>query len=1326
MHLDNIKRFKNGGLDTDSAPEDVDQNDVIGCVNIRNTGSQGQDAGYSDSIESNTLLAGMLLAGLNDCNGGGALEDIRKAAIFRTNSAGFNQILLYDYDSNAYTPIFTDITDSAGETILPLDPQNWVNCFLVNDTYLIATARNLEVFYTNLTKLASGAYGTVLAEDLMLLKPQCMIPPTGTYGSDTGQPSNNLYGKLPQIIVQWVNDEFNYSAWSTRSKRLTPFQQNTPVTGVDVTQNNYIIVSVNIGSVRATIINIAYQFEDTGQFYQFKTVDRAHVLALPNTAVDVDTEINEAYDPATNLYSFAWYNNNVVTPIPTTETDLDYDFIWPSNASGLLNGNIAGIGDWNTLYDRPTTDVTISAVGYNPNIAIPAGTYPDPLRTAGFFPGSSGSGAGNHKRIMSITLGGTPHTGDSILVRVADIRNATNVKSYNYIVPSALDGNLAGVVAAYSIFFPSSSYALNGDGTYTITWTDDPYFGGQLFSVALFFAGASVANSIESVLDNSNYQLAIRYRDKYGRPFPLCTGNQYFVATPSYAQVSGNAVEITITINTVNAPEGAYDYQILITRPPVTKVLDTTASVLNYLGAWNASTNSPTLAINSGNIGDTYQITVPAVPNTVNPYHDLGTNATYATGDYIVNVGGSSDATANGQYYSVLSRTFGNLAGAGGILAFSLNPLALLNSEYSEQNVTTNLVYDFAAGDRCTLHYWIDGSGDINYFNQPCIDLPVLGYDSGTYTLKVESSSALTVSGSDLLYNGQAINAKNIFLRLYSPQPQVTDQSETSFFEIGDRYTIANGVHDSLSLVVKDGGVYFKTRQFPDAILPYANPPINVLATDTNYSDFYLSPYWSKGRVGVFYDPSVPEKSEQNALIVTSQKNVKGSRVNGLNRMYPDNVYGDQDGQCSSSQGSINVIWQRGNVLCIGQNGNWFYAPVNEAYQVLNEQLTGIAISEKLLNNGRYETRSIGIQKKESFCTRYDVGFFADAFDSQPMEITLGGVNPISMKMSKYFKALIQAAYAMGKRLHMYYDTYYEEVVFCIQSSSGIVKLFPFTNENWDPNDHFVVAPGDITASNGSHSTVSYNSTTGIATYTPTTDYVGGDTAIFSFSGGSKNVCLLWVAGSGTVNPFAFPELDGVAVSTLLLSPNSVLVLGNDYPVPISITGDPGFGYSINGGAFVTVPGTVNAGDTVQVEVMSSASNNIATSCTLTIDSQSATFIVKTQPAGQFTVYAQYNMSVVSVQNGSASGVPAGFNPCNLSPGQSLSIPYTALTGASSDTISVSLTGSPAIPGHTRLFLSVNGVNQSTHNLSGGGSFLLAIGTGATSPQAVVVGIETF
>lgn len=1225
-HIDDLKVVANSGMDFNSAPEFVAKDYHLLAFNFRVTGTQQGEEGNGSNPESTQLITQSLPAGICKGLGISAFEDIGLAVFARYSSAGFNQIVVYNQITKTEQVIYEDLTDSGNIPLFPLNPQNYLKFILINETYLLWVATGLEVGYTNLKTLMSGGYGTVLAEDLSLLKPQCMIPPIGVYGSDLGQAANYLYGKLPQYIVQYVNVDFNYSAWSTRSKRIVPYQQNTPILGSNVGQNNYIIVSVNIGSVRATTFNIGRQFDDSGIFSTIKSVDRAYAVALPNMSVNVSQQVFEAYDPATNLYSFTDYNNTIAVPIAPTETDLAYDYVpLSANAIGNINGNLIALGDLQVGYVRPTTPIIIKAVGYNPNIAIPSGTYANPLVDAGHT--DQPYAISTHKRILTISLSGVPHTGDTVVIVTADTRSATSTRDYSYVVPSAQDGNLAAVVTSISAIV-GGSFGLSGS-VYTIIWVGDPYYGLLIYSVELFFAGAGVANSIPTNLDNAPYQAALAYFDGKARYFPIETNNTFIGSLPSYAQVNGNAINLTWQILTAQAPVGAVGYQWLITKPPVLKVLDTIATLLVYKGTWDASTNtSPALSVNSGNIGDTYQITTPATPEFPSTYHNIGDGSAYPTGDYVTNVGGSSGGAGSGQYYVVLPKTFGNIAttGTNSILAFSLNSLALLNAEFGEQGVTTNLVYDFTEGDRCTLHYWIDGSGNINYFNSPCINLSVLGYDVATNIVKVENSSALIFSSGHILYNGNQIDARNIFMRLYSPAQQNLTASatlnETVWYEIGERFSITNGVHNTLTGILYDGGAYYKTRQFPDAIQPYANPPIKVLATDLNYSDFYTSPYHSFGRVRAYNDEL--EQTERKAITITSQTYILGSKKNGLTRFYPADVYGETDGQTSSSFGAIQNFWQRGDIFVIIQQLNVFYAPVNIAYVQLNAELTQEAISEKLINNGRYATEGKGNGlAKEAFCYDGNTGWMLDPHYSEIFELTGDGILSISVKMSKYFKTVFALAYSQGKKIVLFYNRYYKELMVCIETEGGILTLFPFATNTWNPFNNYVIAPGDVTATpNGSHSTASYDSGTGLVTYTPAANYVGADSATFTFlvDGNPITVknCLNWIAGNTTVNAFYFTPKINQPLSTSEQS-NNITVSGPNIAVPISITGGAGLGYSINSGAFTSAPGTVNTGDIVQVQVNSSASNSTLTSCTLTISGTSATFNVTTLASGGTT-----------------------------------------------------------------------------------------------------------
>jgi hypothetical protein len=1402
--INNFKKFKEAGNDLDSAFENLDPNSLVVGYNIRTTGTGQNETDYITNPESTQLITTNAPNGINKGIGGDNFEDVGLFVFARYNSFGNHQICVYNTLTGVEQIVFTDIVNTGGVQLLKWNPQNYIKFFLVNQTYLVWVGNNLEVGYTNINTLSSGGYGTVLDEDLTLLKPQCLIPPTGVYGSDLGQPANYLYGLLPQFTVQYINSEFNKSAWSTRSTRIIPYQENTPTLGQNVTQNNYIIVSVNIGSIRTVTTNIAVQFDDSGNFSICKSVNNAYAKALTNTSVNVATEIYEAYDPATNLYSFTFYNNTILQPVAPTETDLSYDYIWPSVAGTLINGNIVGLANFSTLYSRPTTSITAAAVGFNPNISIPAGTYANQLTTLGNFPGASGSGAGNHKRVMYIILGGVPQTGDIVVIIQASIQNSTTTTNSSYTVPQAQNGNLLAVVQSISANLSGSYYAVTGG--YLIKWTGQPYFGLQTFAIDLYYASASYSNSVPVCLDNSNIQLAIRYFDYKGRYFPLCTDNSYIIDTPSFAQQNGNATQISIQINTTVAPTGAVGYQIMTTKPPVTKVLDTIACLLVYKGAWDAKANTPTLTINSGNIGDTYQITTPSISAVPASYNNLGTGEDYLTGDYITNIGGTTGSGAIGQYYKVLPKTFGNLAKLqGGILVFSLNSLQLLNSNYAQETVNTNLVYDFAQGDRCTLHYFLPASGKIYnfnvtsgtgytngvytgvaltggsgsgaiatitvsgnkvtnvlitnpgtgyvsgntgitgtvaggsgwslsitqlapvYFNNPCIDLAVLGYDAGSYLVKVENSSAITNNTTHLLYNGIQIDARNIFMRLYSPQKQTQTSSitlnETVWYEVGQRYTITNGLHDVLNFNLTDGGAYYKTREFPDAVLPYKNPPIDVLATDLNYSDFYDSNLHSFGRAGTYNDELI--QTQRKASIITSQPYVLGSQNNGLTRFFPANIYGDVDGQTSSSFGGIQVLWQRGNVLLAIQELGVPYIPVNEAYVVLNQQITGQSISEKLLNNCRYDNKRIGIGlAKESFCFDKEVGYIVDPHRGEPYELTDGGIFSISNKMSKYFKQVLTLAYSQGYKIIQFYNRYYNEVMLCIETPGGVLTLFPFSSGVWNPFNNYNITGSQVSATpNGAHCTASYNISSGIVTYTPTSNYVGGDTATFTFNLGSGGVtlnnCLVWTAGTTTVNAFSFQSLTGQALSTVVNSINNITVTGPTIAVAISISGT-GAKYSINGGAFTASAGTTVAGDVIQVQVQTSGSNSTDSVATLTIGATTGTFTATTLAvsAGSYNVQSQYNVNITGITNGTCTGTPSALNTLSMTNGQSV---YAVYTTIGSGTVNISYSGTAGYSGHTYLQLTVNGVVQDTKLVDNTGYQTLTFSSSPTSPTSILI-----
>lgn len=104
---------------------------------------------------------------------------------------------------------------------------------------------------------------------------------------------------------------------------------------------------------------------------------------------------------------------------------------------------------------------------------------------------------------------------------------------------------------------------------------------------------------------------------------------------------------------------------------------------------------------------------------------------------------------------------------------------------------------------------------------------------------------------------------------------------------------------------------------------------------------------------------------------------------------------------------------------------------------------------------------------------------------------------------------------------------------------------------------------------------------------------------------------------AGTVDttpyPFAFNAATQVPINTVVIS-NSVVVSGINTNTSIAINGGSGE-FSVNGGLYSNVSGTVNLGDVVSVRLTSSSGYSALSSTTLTIGGVSAAFSVTTVAA---------------------------------------------------------------------------------------------------------------
>jgi uncharacterized repeat protein (TIGR01451 family) len=153
-------------------------------------------------------------------------------------------------------------------------------------------------------------------------------------------------------------------------------------------------------------------------------------------------------------------------------------------------------------------------------------------------------------------------------------------------------------------------------------------------------------------------------------------------------------------------------------------------------------------------------------------------------------------------------------------------------------------------------------------------------------------------------------------------------------------------------------------------------------------------------------------------------------------------------------------------------------------------------------------------------------------------------------------------------------------------------------------------------------------------------------------------------------NPFSFTPLVNVAPSSVQIS-NSITVSNADVPAPISVSA--GGQYSINGGAFTSVPGVVSPGAQVRVQLTAASGYGASDAAVLIIGGIASTFTVTTgaQPVlqGGFTPVTGAVPGSVQTSN-SITVIAAAPAPISVGHGDRYSVdggPFTSAAGTVHD-----------------------------------------------------------
>lgn len=1162
-----------GGMDKENSPETINIYDYLDAHNIRTVGNDQTDANYLSNLEGTLKVTVNLPSGQNKSIGSKGFETSSKAYVVRYNSQGRHQIVEFDYDTSLETVIFENMTDTNDIDILGWTAETFFSDMrLMHDRFLILNNGDSYPLLINVEDFKSKRGTRVITiDDLVLPK----IPPTtpikAIYLSDSTKSTNSLRGNLFQFRYNFEYSDFRSSSWSAVSRREVPINEPSEGNGQNVSSNNVILLKVDLSQESIEKVNIAVRI-GLGNWLLVNTSELSRIQSLPNTSVPYNS------------------TTGVITNTDVTEA---YDPVTKEYQILFYNNGLYPIEDQIEIenpYDAiPQKSETLEVI--NGNVLAVGGLtdgYDRPQLNAEQISENETETVGVEVSYYDANLKNNVETKPNFDIARVDITGHGGItKVYRWYIKFNFVPPRQGDKIVFEIKRPSD--ATSRELTYTVTSAD-----------ALAGRTVTIQNAVNSMITQlPDGSTSLRVDGNEGMMYKAenpHAGIYYLTARyVVYATVGNLSTQSVNTLKNGGAYQVAVAYYDKFGRyfPLVTderfiartESLSSTEGLLPEIN-WSLPKKAPEEAVG-------YNLL-------------LSENQTYQ--NYITLTGVKEDSSDDNY------------------LLINLKSLARFN-EYEQDSQVS---YDFTAGDKATFIKTIDVDGTtLQWFRYHFIELDIVDFKIETITTPtIETKYLLKVRNTPLLKD-YILTGREIVLELYTPKAKAISEESTMFYEIGESYKIVNGEHEETSGVIRTGDSYYRGRLYRSSLDINKSPLVEV--ADPNFSDNYISNFWSAGRARL-YDDEVG-RVEQKASIRYSDEYTIGSKYNGINRFYLERIYGEKGGETTSKYGAIKKLEMRDNALVCIQETKVGVIPVYRTIIQDNADTQIIADSTRIFGSVQYRIGNYGCgNAKESIVISRDgVIYFFDDNNCLPVRDSLSGLDVIDLNMTSYFIDYMKQALIKGAKFIGYYDNLNKEYNLTIEDKSSVLSTLLFADDNSIYKDSEGTSFTLGVPNNGT-ATIS---TGNMVTYTPNTDYLGQDSIPINIDGGVvKYVPINVTVGDATPNPFSFPSKTSQQLSTLVES-NSIIIGGINMPSPISIVGGE---YSVNGGTWRATPSTIIDGDSVKVRLTTSGSNETSVTTTLTVGGVSGTFTATTIPVSvEPSEYFQASFSIIpqSPQSGS-------------------------------------------------------------------------------------------
>jgi hypothetical protein len=985
------KRIFNKGMNGDLAVEFIPQGQYRTALNVRVGYSDNDNMGTVENALGNSEVTSIDIpynTGVYKCIGSKLDPTANKIYGFLFNSIQAHRIIEYDISTNSiatvlessvlnFDPDFliTGIAIVYLESDVPL--LYWTDGGAPNglpDTQCGSTVLDNPIRKLNINKAKEytlgnpnpiSAYQTIDVQIMDYIKWPPVFSPDVQIANDTTQNKNNIKGNLFQFRTAWRYDDFERTAWSPISKVVTPVGDESlgNITNLPPTSNNAIDITFDTGSEVVNVLYIAVRRSNNGG------ADTEGDFYLIDSLNKFD-ENGNVLIPSNTTYTYRFYNDKALLPIPLREQDLEFDNI-PIYAQALeyIYGNRMVMGNCAEQFDLVTPNVKITTKYTDLPTAASTSTLTQSANT--------------------VTEFGIP-----IIVVSFNTPVATNYQ--------------AGDVLIDSIYF--TSYTIQAADLVSDAALVTAYTTYLAATVGVITAGNYIDPTTGLLVPLTAWQFALQINSLPSGLLPI----NVYSPTPKISSFKSGATHPL----GIRYYERANRASSVIRNDLMSVYVDSIAEM---------ATTTPYIK----QIG--FQFDIRHVPPIWATHYQIVYAKNSSIKSFIQFTVRSSAPSTNGTLTEINIETI---------------------TEYSTNYPNSILAYTFTSGDRVRLLY----KSNTNIPYQQYFDVNVTGFDEGTQILSIDKLSLPT---------GVSLDQGDV-IEIYSPKENLTDE-QTFYYEISEEYEIGdaglntryhkgelqdqdplNPITTPAIIDLDRGDVWLKLREMPRGVIS----DVGVYwVEDYNFSDFYSSIVWDKGRASIF-NPDF-KRVVREANIVYSEPFLPETNLNGLSRVYDSSFR-----QYERKYRGIQLLKNKNRNLTVFQELKTGMLMINQQVARDSNGGTFVLQTDDVLNPMTYYEKESGIGKNpESYAEDRGNMYYVDVLRGEIIRLGQDGMNVISDRgMHNYFKDLLGQISKSGRRVNIYgcfnkrfgqYEIAFEQTRLSGGNNLQAVTLAYFEPENY-------------------------------------------------------------------------------------------------------------------------------------------------------------------------------------------------------------------------------------------------------------------------------------